>query len=89
MSKYIDKIAITVAGHSHFSDLMFSEGYHNTLISPGLTPLRGNNPGYAILSVDTATLIPTNVEMTFLNLEETYDKKESQDLPLLNVNFKS
>jgi hypothetical protein len=42
------------------------------LVSPGVTPISGANPGFATFTVNDATLAPENWELTFLALEKTY-----------------
>jgi len=82
---------VTVAGHSHFGDIIYHEGVHNTIITPGMTPLRGNNPGYAVLEIDDDTLLPINLHQAFLNIEQTYIDEDPKDsgLPMLYYELKA
>ena len=42
------------------------------LVSPGVSPINGQNPGVATFEVDSETLDPQNLELHFLRLELTY-----------------
>ena len=81
MSQYRNYIVAEVVAHDHYSDVRYhsdvdSTGtkyfFHNTLISPGITPINGQNPGYATFTVDSTTLVPENWQLHFLSLERTY-----------------
>ena len=82
LNKYSEKIIIEVAAHDHFSDLRYHENKHpskevpsishNLIVSPGITPMKSQNPGFAVLDVDEVTQIPQNYKLTFVELEKTY-----------------
>ena len=64
--------------HAHIADVRYhSSGnsvspkyfFHNLIISPGVTPIDGQNPGVAVFSVDPATLSPYNLVLHFINIE--------------------
>ena len=42
------------------------------LVSPGVSPINGNNPGVGIFAVDETTLVPENWQLLFLDLDRTY-----------------
>ena len=42
------------------------------LVSPGVTPINGQNPGVATFTVNESTLSPENLKLHFLELDRTY-----------------
>ena len=42
------------------------------LVSPGVTPIDGQNPGVATFDIDSKTLTPSNLQITFLPLDKTF-----------------
>lgn len=76
--KYADRIVIEVSSHDHFADVRYhsdsSSGsdksfFHNTLISPGISPVKKQNPGYAVFNIDSSSMIPENLKLVFLPIE--------------------
>jgi hypothetical protein len=49
--------------------------YHNLLISPGVTPIDGSNPGFAVYEVDNVSFDPHNLVLHFIPIEQTYGWK--------------
>jgi hypothetical protein len=81
LALYRDSIVAEVVAHDHYSDVRYhtetdASGkkyyFHNMLVSPGVTPINGQNPGVATFTVDGATLAPENWQLHFLDLERTY-----------------
>lgn len=62
--EFKDRLIIEVSAHDHFADVRFhsagSKGgfYHNLIVSPGISPIKNQNPGYAVFNIDASTLIP-------------------------------
>lgn len=87
--EFKDKIIIEVSAHDHYGDLRYhSNGdssnkqfYHNLLVSPGLTPIDGSNPGVAFFEIDGTDLVPHSLKFLFLNLQTTYNLKQNTALP--------
>ena len=94
--KHHDKIVMEIGAHDHFSDLRYHSNkdapyfYHNILISPGVTPITKQNPGFATFDIDL-TMTPTNLTMTFLDLDKTYGMKSAptdiKDVPINVLKF--
>ena len=81
LSQYRDFIVAEVVAHDHYSDTRYHTEtdttgkkyyYHNMLVSPGITPIDGQNPGFATFTVDPTTLNPEDWQLRFLQLEKTY-----------------
>ena len=78
--KYKDKLVIELSAHDHFTDVRYhadssstdKQYYHNMLVSPSISPLKGHNPGLSLLSIDTETMEPQDLKLIFLPLERTY-----------------
>lgn len=73
-----------IGAHDHFSDIRYHSSddsnakkffYHNILISPGITPIKKQNPGFATFDLDLSTMTPKNLKMTFLDLDKTFGMK--------------
>ena len=84
LSEFRDNIVIEVCAHDHYADVRYhSSGnttakkffFHNLIVSPGVTPIDGSNPGFGVFEVDATTFIPRNLELHFLPLEKTYGWK--------------
>ena len=67
--------------HDHYSDVRYHTEsdatgkkyyFHNMLVSPGVTPINGQNPGVATFTIDGTTLAPQDWKLHFLDLERTY-----------------
>lgn len=43
-------------------------------MSPGISPNKEENPGFAVFEVNETTLVPHSLKMTFMELEKTYGK---------------
>ena len=78
IEKYRGKIIIEVGAHDHFADIRYhatknstNEYFHNILLSPGVTPMDGSNPGVMTFEVDLNTMVPQNLKMIFLDLDKT------------------
>lgn len=59
LSQFRDKIVIEACAHDHYADVRYhSSGetpkffYHNLIVSPGVTPIDGSNPGVATFEVN-------------------------------------
>eukprot|EP00347_Sterkiella_histriomuscorum_P022332 403330854 len=101
LNQYKDRIVIEVSAHDHFSDVRYhSDGnednkqfYHNLIVSPGISPVKNQNPGIAHFEIDRSTFIPQNLRMIFIALEQTYALTKSQitaaktNLPFRTVTF--
>ena len=95
---YHEQVVIEVVGHDHFSDLRYHSSFnvcdlpdtdvefnfHNLLVSPGVTPRDGSNPGVTTFEI-TEDLVPQNLRMEFLNLNDTLS--ESPKLTWNSVDF--
>lgn len=74
---------IEVSAHDHFADLRYHSDdgiisksfYHNMIVAPGISPVKNQNPGYAVFSVDSATLVPSNLKLVFLPLTKVSSSK--------------
>lgn len=58
-----------------------------------MTPNKNQNPGFATFEIDDSSLIPKNLKMIFVDLEQTYGwqsvPNDINGLPLLTVDFHS
>lgn len=67
-----------MAAHDHYADVRYHTDqaggfyYHNMLVSPGVTPIDSQNPGVATFEIDQTTLVPQNLQITFLALDQTF-----------------
>ena len=67
LSEFRESIIIEVSAHDHYSDVRYhadpaaSFYYHNMLVSPGVTPIDGQNPGVATFEIDASTFEPQNL----------------------------
>ena len=73
-----------MTSHDHFADVRYHSQdlsstnkkeklfYHNILVSPGISPIKGQNPGIATFDIDKQTMTPQNLNLIFLPLELTY-----------------
>lgn len=84
LQEFHDKIVIEGVAHDHYADVRYhSSGdsvtpkyfYHNMIVSPGVTPIDGSNPGVAIFEVNAGTMAPQNLVLHFISLEKTYGWK--------------
>ncbi len=48
-------------------------GYHNIIISPGMTAIYGQNPGFTLFELDSDNQAISDVRMIFLPIEKTYN----------------
>ena len=42
------------------------------IVSPAVSPINGQNPGFGVFTIDQASLTPENWQLTFLVLDRTY-----------------
>jgi hypothetical protein len=82
-----DQILIEVGAHDHIGRLTYHSGnsvcnlkdpatkfdFHNLLVTPGVTPNKGQNPGIAMFEVDNG--VAHNLKFEFLDLGKTYGSK--------------
>ena len=47
----------------------------------------GNNPGYATFEINDITLVPFNLQMTFLELDKTYGQTQVPPLDQILFNY--
>ena len=99
---YHDVVIMEVVGHEHYGDLRYHSSnnvaglpdpavkfdFHNILVSPGVTPYDGSNPGVTYFELD-ANLIPLGLRMEFLDLNTTLGKSSVlyEDLTWNTVDF--
>jgi len=104
LRKYHESVIIEVVGHDHLADLRYHSSdnvvdlkdtdhkydFHNLLVAPGITSWEGTNPGMVKFEI-TEDLVPTSLEMEFLDLNPTYGKDfvEYDDLTWWHVDFAS
>ena len=79
-TKYQDKILVLMAAHVHAGDVRAPYSYKNKelfnftiMMTPGLSPIYGNNPGYTFLQIDEGNKTkPWNIdsEWRFFQLHE-------------------
>lgn len=64
--------------------------FHNMLVSPGSTPYDGSNPGVAHFEIDETTLVPQNLRLEFININNTLGRSSVTyaDLDFYSVDFK-
>ena len=97
-----DKIIFEVTGHNHLAGLRASaptpdsssssEYYLNKVIFPGLTAVTSQQPGFGTFIYDTDTTKASQLKMTFVDLNASYDKPESttyDELTWLDVDFET
>lgn len=80
-----------LGGHDHFSSMRYhttrdimdlrsteldNSLFHNILVSTSLSPWYSNNPGVSAVEISDDTLIPKNLQTTYLNLKSTIGKKQ-------------
>ena len=84
LSDFRDVIVLESCAHDHYADVRYhSSGdtvpqkyfFHNLLVAPGVTPIDGSNPGFAVFELDAWTLSPQNLVLHYLPLEQTYGWK--------------
>ena len=93
-----DKIIMEVGGSDHFTSMRYhttreimdlsstevdASLFHNILVNPSMTPWSSNNPGVSALEITDDTLIPRNLQATYLNLRRTIGKKQKTPYSLL------
>ncbi|CDW74027.1 UNKNOWN [Stylonychia lemnae] len=92
--EFRNQIVLEVSAHDHFADVRYhSNGddknkdfYHNILVAPGVSPVKNQNPGYAVFEIDSSTFIPENLKLTFLNLLAVSKSEiSSSNLPFRSV----
>lgn len=81
---YHELVIMEVVGHDHYADLRYHSShnvaglpdptekfdFHNLLVSPGVTPYDGSNPGVSTFELGD-DFVPRNLRMQFLNLDDT------------------
>ena len=79
-----DKIILEVTGHDHLAGLRSApipgatgEYYLNKIVFPGLTSNTSQQPGFGTFIYDTDTTTASQLKMTFVDLNDSYDKPES------------
>jgi len=91
---YRSQIIIEVAAHDHFADFRYhsngddssKEFYHNMFVSPGMSPIKNQNPGYAVFEVDSSSFVPHAMKLTFLDFNSlTKSRISSSNLPFRSV----
>jgi hypothetical protein len=103
LRNYSDQVIIEVYGHDHFADLRYHSSqnvatlvdtpvkydFHNMLVAPGSTPYDGSNPGVAHFEIDETTLVPSNLKLEFININNTLGKSSVTyaDLDFYSVDF--
>jgi hypothetical protein len=67
LQTYQDSIVLEIAAHDHYTDLRYhtsdTNHFHNMLVAPGVSPINGQNPGYATFEVDEVSLLPQNLQL--------------------------
>lgn len=101
---YHDVVIMEVVGHDHYADLRYHSSnnvaglpdpvdkfdFHNILVSPGVTPYDGSNPGVTSFQLDD-NFVPHSLRMEFLDLNYTLGQTQISydDLTWNSVNFAS
>lgn len=76
-----DAVIIEVMGHDHYAGMRYHSSwnvldfpdtdekfdFHNILVSPGVTPNKGNNPGVAMFEVSDDG-VPSNLRYEFIDI---------------------
>lgn len=109
LREYRDVVIIEVTGHDHYADLRYhstsdlpglddlphKEPFHNMFVAPGISAKKNQNPGIAAFVIDDETLVPTNLTMSFMNLQKTmgrlsvaYDDIEWFDMAVQDYGLK-
>jgi len=97
---YHEQVIIEVVGHDHFADLRYHSSsnvadlpdteskfdFHNLLVSPGVTPYDGSNPGVTHFEI-SEDFTPQNLRMQFLNLNKTIGNPDVSNLEWNPVDF--
>lgn len=77
-------IIIEVMGHDHYADVRYHSSnsvlnlkdsdvkfdFHNMIVAPGVTPIKGNNPGVAMFEISSDG-VPSNLNFEFIDLVPT------------------
>ncbi len=65
--------------------------FHNLIVAPGSTPYDDSNPGVAHFEIDEITLVPQNLRLEFININNTLGKSSVSyaDLDFYSVDFKN
>lgn len=74
MQTYSDIVQFVFAGHTHMDDFHVSGGDKPWLpirITPAISPLFKNNPGFSVLSYDLKTAMPTDLKTFFIPLSSS------------------
>ena len=84
---YHHNIIIEVMGHDHYADVRYHSSnsvlnlkdsdvkfdYHNLIVAPGITPIKGNNPGVGMFEISSDG-VPSNLNFEFIDLVPTMGK---------------
>lgn len=68
-------LRISIAGHTHADDFRVIYGHDSVpataiLITPAISPLFGNNPGFKVLTYDSATMGLLNYRTQYLPIDQ-------------------
>lgn len=78
VSKYSDNIKVIMAGHTHMDDfkIIYQDNSPKSFvhISPAITPVFGNNPGFQSVSYNSTNLSFNNYKTYYVNISEKTDK---------------
>ena len=75
LGTFYPDIEVIFSGHTHMDDFRVMLGSEDkpllyNHITPAVSPLFGNNPGYQVFTVNRDTLVPSDYTTRFLNLLE-------------------
>ena len=78
LEQFESQILFLNGGHTHFTDFRYFPRNHwwqsklpPFLVTTSFSPINDNYPGYTVLTIEDG--VPRDLNMTFLNLEETYE----------------
>jgi hypothetical protein len=71
IEKYPGVLAMSLAGHTHMDEFRLMSPGNTLEITPGISPVFGNNPAYKIFTLDGLSLAPTDYSVVNFNLLAT------------------
>ena len=62
LAKYPGQISFLLAGHTHMDEYRILSSEHVVEVTPGISPVFGNDPAYKLFTVDSATFAPIDYQ---------------------------
>lgn len=62
LAKYPGRVSFLLAGHTHMDEYRLVSSELAVEVTPGISPVFGNDPAYKVFTVDTATFAPVDYQ---------------------------